>query len=356
MELIDFKNLKPEELNSYFVSLGENKFRSQQLIEWMFKKRVSSFDDMSNFSKTLREQLKKDGYLSGLKLVTTQSSQDETRKFLFELEDCETVETVLMPHRSSEGGGRMTLCVSTQVGCRMGCKFCLTASQGLVRHLKCSEILNQISEVQELLESGILKETPFEDLEKITNIVMMGMGEPLDNFDNVLRALGYITGDRAFEIPAKRVTVSTSGLVTKIEELGQKSNVNLAISLNASTNPTRSEIMPINKPYPIEKLMDVTKKFYTENKRRKIMFEYVLLKDVNDSEQDAHQLAKHLRGTAFKVNLIPFNEHPKLPYKQPSQERIEKFQDILKKNKIFSFIRWSKGRDISAACGQLRSP
>ena len=347
----DFKNLSLEELESYFEGLGENAFRSKQLMEWMFKKRISSFDEMSNFSKTLREQLKKDGYLSGLKLVTTQTSQDETRKFLFELEDGETVETVLMPHLE-----RLTLCVSTQVGCRMGCKFCLTASQGLVRHLKCSEILNQIIEAQALLDGGIFKETPFEDLEKITNLVMMGMGEPLDNFDNVLRALGYITADLGFEIPAKRVTVSTSGLVTKIEELGQKSNVNLAISLNASTNPTRSEIMPINKPYPIEKLMDVTKKFYTENKRRKIMFEYVLLKDVNDTEQDAHRLAKQLRGTAFKVNLIPFNEHPKLPYKQPSAETIEKFQDILKKNKIFSFIRWSKGRDISAACGQLRSP
>src|SRR3989338_3903553 len=269
----DFKNLSLEELESYFEGLGENGFRSKQLMEWMFKKRVSSFDEMSNFTKTLREQLKKDGYLSGLKLVTIQTSQDETRKFLFELEDGETVETVLMPHLE-----RLTLCVSTQVGCRMGCKFCLTASQGLVRHLKCSEILNQIIESQALLDGGIFKETPFENLEKITNLVMMGMGEPLDNFDNVLRALGYITADLGFEIPAKRVTVSTSGLVTKIEELGQKSNVNLAISLNASTNPTRSEIMPINKPYPIEKLMDVTKKFYTENKRRKIMFEYVLLK------------------------------------------------------------------------------
>src|SRR3989338_8963784 len=155
MSLIDFKNLSSQELESYFEGLGENGFRSKQLLEWMFKKRVSSFDDMSNFSKTLREQLKKDGYLSSLKLITTQSSQDETRKFLFELEDGETVETVLMPHRSGEGGSRMTLCVSTQVGCRMGCKFCLTAQQGLIRNLKPSEIVNQLLEVQKKVERKI---------------------------------------------------------------------------------------------------------------------------------------------------------------------------------------------------------
>lgn len=335
---IDFKNLSPDEIASYFESKGEPKYRSSQLIEWLFQKKISAFSEITNFPKALIAQLEETGYISALSVKSVQESQDGTRKFLFQLEDGETIETVLMPHKE-----RLTLCISTQVGCRMGCRFCLTAKQSLIRQLKASEILNQIIEVQKMAPR------------KITNIVMMGMGEPLDNFENVVQAIDYICSPKALEFAPRRVTVSTSGLASKIEELGKRTKVNLAISLNASNNKTRTDIMPVNKPFPIEKLIEVTKKFYSMNKRGKVMFEYVLLKGVNDSQKDALKLAQYLKGTPFKVNLIPFNEHSELAYKQPSSEGITQFQDILRQNKVFSFVRWSKGRDISAACGQLRS-
>ncbi|MBI2609525.1 MAG: 23S rRNA (adenine(2503)-C(2))-methyltransferase RlmN [Deltaproteobacteria bacterium] len=347
---IDLKNLSEIELESYFEKKGEPKFRAQQLIRWLYKEKVSSFHEMTNFSKSVREALEKEAYMSRFFLKQKKISQDGTLKFLFELEDEETIETVLMPYED-----RNTLCISTQVGCRMGCTFCLTAKQGLKRQLKASEILNQVIEVEKLLKSGEVKLPSFSKKDKITNVVMMGMGEAFDNFDNVLQAIHFMTKDIALELAPKRVTVSTSGLVPKIKELGEKTKVNLAVSLNASHNKTRSEIMPVNKPYPIEKLIQETKKFSSQYKQRKVMLEYVMMKDVNDTENDALELVKLLKGSNLKVNLIPFNEHSELSFKQSSLDRLQQFQDILHRNKVFSFIRWSKGRDVSAACGQLRS-
>ncbi|MBI2026863.1 MAG: 23S rRNA (adenine(2503)-C(2))-methyltransferase RlmN [Deltaproteobacteria bacterium] len=344
---VDCKNLSLTELENLFSGWGEPPFRATQLLQWIYKKKVHHFNEMSNFSYELRQKLSAFAYLSSLKTKKIQTSSDGTQKFLFELEDGETIETVLMPHR-----GRNTVCISTQVGCRMKCKFCLTAKQGLIRHLKVSEILNQLLEVQ--LSLRVASCAPWQS-NRITNVVMMGMGEPLDNFTNVISALELMTHPHGLELAPRRITVSTVGLAHKIAEFGKKTNVNLALSLNASSNEVRTSLMPMNKAYPIERLLEEIRSLYKNNKKRKIMLEYILMDGITDSDEDAYRLVKLLKGFPFKINLIPFNSHSDLTYREPPLERIDRFQEILKTHDIFSFIRWSKGRDVSAACGQLRS-
>lgn len=321
----------------FFESMGEKPFRSSQVMQWMYHKKASSFEEMTNLSKSLRENLERHCRLSSLETVHTQFSQDGTRKYLLKLSDGKTIEAVYMPSED-----RVTLCISTQVGCRMGCTFCLTAKQGLVRNLSTAEIINQVLEVQ--------KQVPI----RISNIVMMGMGEPFDNLDSVIDVIDILHSTWGFNISQRRITVSTVGLVPQILEFGKKTEVNLAISLNASNDETRRTIMPINRKYAIDDLLAACRAFPLKPTRR-ITFEYVMLEGINNSLNHAQELVQKLQGIRCKINLIPFNNHPLSPYQRPTDESIFAFQKYLIDHHLTATIRYSRGQDILAACGQLVS-
>jgi 23S rRNA (adenine2503-C2)-methyltransferase len=295
---------------------------------------------MTDVPEALRQRLQERLYVSTLTVLRQQRSDDGTEKILFGLEDGNQVETVLIP-----AAERRTLCVSTQVGCAIGCRFCLTTQGGLVRNLRPAEILNQVLHFQ----------TPGKTPQRaFTNIVFMGMGEPLDNFRGTVQALRILTADWGLGISPRRITVSTSGLVRRLEAFGREDlKVNLAISLNATTDAVRSQIMPINKAYPIETLLDACRAFPLAARQR-ITFEYVLLRDVNDSLDDAKRLIQLMRGLRCKINLLPFNEIPGVTYRRPTDEAVQQFQEYLGQHGLSAFVRQSRGRDISAACGQLR--
>ena len=297
-------------LKGLLESYDEKPFRVQQIMKWVFQKKVSSFSQMTDLPESLREKLEKECHLTTLTLAQRQKSQDGTEKFLFELSDKNTVETVYIP-----SDDRVTLCISTQVGCRMGCKFCLTAKQGLVRQLTSSEIVSQVLEVQKQI-----------GLPHITNIVMMGMGEPLDNYEAVIDAIKILESPWGFQFSQRKITVSTVGLVPEILRFGKDSDVNLAISLNAPNDEIRNQIMPMNKKYPLKELFEACKQ-YPLKKNRRITFEYVLLGGINDGLEHAKELALQIKGIRCKINLIPFNEHPKGPFKRPSDETIFTFQE-----------------------------
>ena len=335
--MLDPKNLTYEKLRGFLESCGEKPFRAQQIMKWIFQKKVSSFSQMTDLPEPLREKLEKNCSLATLTLVQRQKSQDGTEKFLCELSDKNTIETVYIP--SDE---RVTLCISTQVGCRMGCKFCLTAKQGLVRQLTASEIVSQVLEVQKHVDR------------RVTNIVMMGMGEPLDNMEAVIDAIKILESPWGLQFSQRKITVSTVGLVPEILRFGEESDVNLAISLNAPNDEIRSRIMPVNNTYPLKELFEACR-HYPLKKNRRITFEYVLLGGINDSLEQAKELASQIQGIRCKINLIPFNEHPKGPFKRPSDETILAFQNILISQNITALVRKSRGRDILAACGQLVS-
>jgi 23S rRNA (adenine2503-C2)-methyltransferase len=338
---INIKSLTREELRSRMTELGLKHYRADQVLKWIYSNNCSSFDDMMNIAKQDRAVLSATFVLSTLVVARTEVSSDGTRKFLFELEDRHTIESVLIPDED-----RQTLCISSQVGCRQACRFCLTGSGGFVRDLKSHEIADQVLEV-----SRILKQ---EGTRGITNIVLMGMGEPLANFVEVMKALTIITSESGLGFSPRRVTVSTDGLVPEIEQLGKSGlRVNLAVSLNATTDEVRDRIMPVNRRYPIKELLDSCRHFPLEPRRR-ITFEYVLLKGVNDSGEDALRLAKLLRGIKCKVNLIPFNPFPGSEFKRPDDAAVRRFQKILLDYNYTAPVRESRGRDISAACGQLR--
>ncbi|MEW6187429.1 MAG: 23S rRNA (adenine(2503)-C(2))-methyltransferase RlmN, partial [Thermodesulfobacteriota bacterium] len=274
------------------------------------------------------------------KVLTIEKSSDKTRKFLFELEDGERIESVLIPER-----GHYTLCISTQVGCRQGCRFCLTGKMGLKRNLKASEIINQVLAVQESLT---------ESEPQLTNLVLMGMGEPLDNFENTIRALKTLLSPQGMQFSHRHITLSTAGLIPEIKALGEMLPVNLAVSLNAADNETRTRLMPVNRKYPLESLIQACKDFPLPHQKR-ITFEYILIQGINDSPQAAKALARLLRQLKAKINLIPFNPHPGVKFKPPAEETILAFQDILVRANYTAIIRRSKGGDISAACGQLQA-
>ena len=332
---INIKDLSPVELEEFVSNLGEKPYRARQIGKWIFKKGVNSFDDMTDLSKSFREVLKDSALIPSIKLIQEQISRDGTRKYLFELSDNNRIESVLIPE-----SGRFTLCVSSQVGCALGCTFCLTGRVGRIRNLKSSEILDQF-----LLVNGRASRP-------VTNIVFMGMGEPLDNLDNTVRALKTLTHPDFIGFSPKKITVSTSGLVPKIKELGERISVNLSVSLNAPRDEVRDEIMPINRKYPIKELVEESKRFPFPN-RKVLTFEYVLLSGVNDSDEDARELGELLKGVNCKVNLIPFNEASPLPYKPPSDTRVLQFQGILIGYGHNVRIRKNRGRDILGACGQL---
>ena len=339
MNKTDLRDLSLLETETLAESLGLQRYRGRQIFHWVYGKAVDSPDLMTDLSKEDRTLLSQMAYISRLTEVKRQTSGDGTEKYLFVLEDGHRIESVLIPEEE-----RLTLCLSTQVGCGMGCTFCLTARGGLVRNLKSSEIINQVLNIQKDLK----KETG------ITNIVIMGMGEPLANFKNTIKAIEILTHPLGPAIGARRITLSTSGLAPQIKKLGTSSlNINLAISLNGSTDEQRERIMPVNKKYPLSSLLKACRE-YPLKRNRMLSFEYVHIDGVNSSPEDAKRVAKLLKGLRCKVNLIPFNEFPASPYKRPAEASVLAFQEILLDHHYSVFIRKSRGTDILAACGQLR--
>jgi len=339
---INIKALSHDELQSRLHRLGLKKFRSDQILKWLYTNYALSFKDMSNITKSERSLLSSIFFISKPLLAKTEVSNDGTKKFLFELEDKHTVESVLIPEE-----GRLTLCISSQIGCRLACRFCLTGREGFQRDLKAYEIIDQVLEVSRILS--------WEGAYGITNIVLMGMGEPLANFEEVVRAIKVITSNNGLGFSPRRVTLSTAGLVPEIATLARAGvKVNLAISLNATTDEVRNRIMPVNKRYPIQELLTACRRFPLEPRRR-LTFEYVLLKDLNDTKDDALRLVKLLKGMRCKVNLIPFNPYVGSEFKKPDEAVVRHFQKILLDHHYTALVRESRGLDISAACGQLKS-
>ena len=338
---IPIKALSFDELKEKLAAMGLKTYRAGQIFAWIYQQHAVSFDGMTNIAKAERQLLSAAFTITAPAILLVERSSDGTRKFLFGLDDGHTVESVLIPDED-----RQTLCISSQVGCRQACRFCLTARGGFIRDLKAREISDQVLEVSRMLRR--------EGLRDITNIVLMGMGEPLANLEEVARALRTITSDKGLGISPRRVTVSTNGLVPEIGKLGASGlRVNLAVSLNAATDEVRDRIMPVNKRYPIRELLAACRRFPLEPRRR-ITFEYVLLKKVNDSPEDALRLAKLLRGIKCKVNLIPFNPFPGSQFQRPDDADVRRFQQVLLDHRYTAPVRESRGRDISAACGQLR--
>jgi len=334
---IDLKGFDCLEMEHWTRQHGLPAYRGRQIHSWLFRRLAGSFEDMSDLPKSLRTLLACEATLNHLHLIDSVSSEDGTRKYLFKLVDGMTIEAVLIPERD-----HWTLCVSSQVGCAMGCRFCLTGRQGFKRNLSPAEIVDQVIQVRRSME------TP----ERLTNIVLMGMGEPLANYENVVKALRILVSETGMNFSHRKITLSTSGLVPEMIRLGNDITVNLAVSLNASDNETRSNLMPINRRYPIEKLLDACRVFPLPN-RRMITFEYILIDDINDGTEDARHLSKLLAGLRAKVNLIPLNPHQGSPFSPPPMDRILAFQETLIDHHLTAIIRKSKGQDILAACGQL---
>lgn len=325
------------DLEEYFVSINEKKFKASQVYEWLYKKRVTSFDDMSNLKKEVIEKLKEDFCIDKLTIKKTEKDV-EVNKYLFELKDGNLIEAVLMMHDYGK-----SLCISSQVGCNMGCKFCESGRLKKVRNLEASEMILQVLQIEKEIN------------DRISHIVIMGIGEPFDNYDNIVKFIEIVNHAKGLQIGSRHITVSTCGLVPKIQEFASLPyQVNLAISLHAPTNEKRNLIMPINKAYPIEVLIDAIKKYIAKTNRR-VTFEYIMLKGVNDTKEDAINLCELLKGMNCYVNLIPYNETNNIEFKRSKKDTILEFYDIIKKRNIGVTIRREFGSKISAACGQLRS-
>ncbi len=318
--------------------------RIGQIWNWLYARGAKSIDEMTNLSKEFREKLKKRFDLKRPKIVKQEISTDGTRKWLIRFLDGSEIETVYIPDED-----RGTLCVSSQVGCTLNCTFCYTGTQRLVRNLTSQEIISQL-----IIAKDTLKEWN-KPIRQITNIVMMGMGEPLYNFENVRDGILTFSDDAGLSISKRKITLSTSGIVPKIEPAGNEIGVMLAVSLHATNNDLRDKLVPINKKYPIEELIKACRSYPRVKNSKRITFEYVMLKNVNDSEKDAKELLKLISGIPSKINLIPFNPWPGAPYECSDWDQIEKFSDIINKGGYASPIRTPRGRDISAACGQLKS-
>jgi 23S rRNA (adenine2503-C2)-methyltransferase len=335
----NIKDLSTEKLKAWLEHRGEPPYRAEQIRRWLFQKRVLAFSEMTNLSAGLRQALGEGFTIGRLRTLRRSQSADGTVKFLFGLGDGASIESVLIPD-----GKRLTLCISSQVGCGLGCVFCATALMGLKRNLRASEIVDQILEASRTLNAG----------QRITNVVMMGMGEPLANYQQVLKALEIMTdAGSGLGISPRRITVSTVGLVPRIRRLMEETTVNLAVSLHATTDDLRSQMMPINRKYPLAELIECCRTLPLPNRRR-ITFEYVLLRGVNDTPEDAARLAKLLSGLRCKINLIPFNPHPGSPFQRPSREEVERFQGALQARGYQVNVREPRGDDIQAACGQLQ--
>ena len=326
-----------EEMEEFISSLGKEKFRARQIMKWLHQCGSLSFDDMTTLSRDFRARLSELARISRPQIIKMLTSTDGTKKALLRLEDGLFIESVLIPGKS-----HWTICLSTQAGCAMSCKFCLTASQGFKRNLLPSEIVGQLIALKHETPKSI----------DIKNIVMMGMGEPLANYENTLKTINILTCDFGLGISNRKITVSTCGLAPQIVQLGKDICINLAVSLNAHDDETRSKIMPINKKYSLEVLLDACRQ-YPMPGRRLLTFEYILIDGFNSSVQDARKLAVLLKGQRCKLNLIVFNEFPGSPFKSPPQKDVEAFQQTLIDNHYTTMLRKSKGSDILAACGQL---
>ncbi|MBB72672.1 MAG: 23S rRNA (adenine(2503)-C(2))-methyltransferase RlmN [Legionellales bacterium] len=330
-------------LIEYFTAMGEKPFRARQALKWIHFFGVTDFDQMTTFSKDLRQRLRDNATIIPPKIIFEKPSSDGTYKWLLEMADGNRVETVYIPERQ-----RGTLCVSSQVGCALNCSFCSTGKQGFSRNLTTAEIIGQV-----WVAARRLSKIGGEHDRQVTNVVMMGMGEPLLNFDPVVSAMDLMMDDNAYGLAKRRVTLSTSGVVPAMEQLRQVSDVALAVSLHAPTDELRDILVPINKKYPLAELMAMCKKYFQGQPRRKITFEYVMLDGVNDTPKHAKQLINCLQGVPAKVNLIPFNPFPKTIYQRSSDAAIDKFQKILMAAGLTTITRRTRGDDIDAACGQL---
>jgi 23S rRNA (adenine2503-C2)-methyltransferase len=326
-----------EEMEEFISSSGKEKYRARQIMKWLHQSGSLSFDDMTTLSRDFRQKLAAIARIQRPEIVKILTSQDGTKKALLRLEDGLCIESVLIPGKS-----HWTICLSTQAGCAMDCKFCLTARQGFKRNLLPSEIVGQLIALKHETPEGI----------DIKNIVMMGMGEPLGNYENTLKTINILTCDFGLGISNRKITVSTCGLAPQIVQLGKDICINLAVSLNAPDDETRNKLMPINKKYPLEVLLDACRQ-YPMPGRRLLTFEYILIDGVNSSVQDARKLAALLKGLRCKLNLIVFNEYPGTIFKSPAQKDVEAFQQVLLDRHFTTMVRKSKGSDILAACGQL---
>ena len=339
---INLLDLNRADMEAFFTDLGEKSFRARQVIQWLHQYAVSDFDDMTNLSKDLRTRLKEVAEIIVPEVLLDQVSNDGTHKWLLKLDKGNSVETVFIPEKT-----RGTLCVSSQVGCALECSFCSTGQQGFNRNLSVAEIVGQI-----WVANKALGRDPKGD-RVISNIVFMGMGEPLLNFDNTVKAIDLLMDDFAYGLSKRRVTVSTSGVVPALDRLKEVSDVALALSLHAPTDELRDELVPLNKKYPIREVLDACKHYLDGDTRRKVTIEYVMLEGVNDKPEHARALVKVLRGIPSKVNLIPFNSFPGTQYNRSSDAVIDRFRDILIKGGLITITRRTRGEDIDAACGQL---
>ena len=333
----NIKNYNLDELKQELISLGEKPYRAEQIFKWLYIDKVIEFDEMTNLSLELREKLKQNYTMCNLKILKKQEAQDGTKKYLFDVLDGNAIETVLMEYHHGK-----TICVSSQIGCKMGCKFCASTGIAFIRNLEPGEIVEQILAVEH--DIG----------EHISNIVFMGIGEPFDNYDNVMQAIRIINNQKGLNIGARHISISTSGIVPKIYEFAdEKLQCTLSISLHATNNQKRSEMMPVNNAYPLEELMKACKEYIKKTNKR-ISFEYALAKDNNDNLEDAKALVKLLSGMLCHVNLIPINKIENGKFTKSSNENIIKFRDYLNEHGIVATIRRELGSDIDAACGQLR--
>lgn len=336
---VDLKSLDLDGLRAFMAGMNKERYRALQVYKWIWQRGVENFADMTNIAKSVRVELAERAAITWLELVAVEDSADGTRKYLWRCADGSNIESVLIPDHDHD---RLTLCVSTQVGCAMACSFCLTGDLGLVRQLTPSEIANQPLQVSRTLAPG----------QRITNIVMMGMGEPLHNLDNLLVALRNLLAEDAQNYSHRKITVSTAGLVPEMRRLAETVPVNIAVSLNATTDEQRRQVMPITRRYPLAELMQACRELPLPSGKR-ITFEYVMMAGFNDSMDDAARLVKLIQGVKAKVNLIPYNENPHRAIRRPSDERVKAFQHYLVCRGIHCSVRTSRGRDISAACGQL---
>jgi 23S rRNA (adenine2503-C2)-methyltransferase len=332
--------MEREQLIDWLAARKIEKYRADQILKWVYLRQADSFEVMTDISKAIRTLLPRHFEIGRLAVERVETSRDGSRKYLFKLKDGRFIESVLIPERD-----HFTLCVSSQVGCAHGCLFCMTAIGGFERNLSRGEIIAQVRDIKNALDDPM----------GLTNLVFMGMGEPLANYKNLVSAIGVVTDtDRGLRLASRRVTVSTAGLVPRLADLGRDTRVNLAVSLNATDNDTRTRLMPINRKYPLEELLEACRQYPPASGRR-ITFEYILIRGLNDTVEDARRLCRLLQPVRCKINLIPYNPHEGCDFDRPPEEVIQAFFKILFDKNYTVIIRRSKGEDISAACGQLRA-
>jgi len=342
-EKTNLLGMPKEKLEAFFETLGEKRFRAQQVLQWIHQWGIDDFDQMTNMSKALREKLKAVAEVRGPEVVFDETSKDGTRKWVMRMDNGNSVETVLIPD-----GERGTLCVSSQIGCSLDCTFCSTGKRGFNRNLTAAEVIGQVWVARKAFMPFDIKDRP------ITNVVMMGMGEPLLNFDNVVDAMNLMMEDLAYGISKRRVTLSTSGVVPAIDRLAEVTDVSLAISLHAPNDELRNKLVPLNKKYPIAELLAATKRYFARlPEKRKATIEYTVIEGVNDQPEHARELVELLKDLPCKINLIPFNPFPESDFKRPSMNATRRFQTVLNEAGYVATIRTTRGDDIDAACGQL---